>query len=137
MFGKLNELNLQLQGKDKHLPHLADKINAYSRKLEVWSRHLDQQNIDVFDNLSEVEATTVIPCIKQHISSLKELFQKYFPNNSAQYAWVMDPFNAAGWYFDILFNIILIYYTCILFMLCYLLTGIDCCQTDFFVFIMQ
>ncbi len=143
MFGKLNELNLQLQGKDKHLPHLADKSNAFSRKLEVWGRRLDQQNTDVFENLSEVAentdfgATTVIPCIKQHISSLKELFQKYFPNNSAQYAWVMDPFNAAGWYFDILLNIILIYYTCILFMLCYLLTGIDCCQTDFFVFIMQ
>lgn len=30
VFGKLNELNLQLQGKDKHLPHLADKINAFS-----------------------------------------------------------------------------------------------------------
>ncbi len=63
-----------------------------------------QQNTDVFENLSEVAentdsgATTVIPCIKQHISSIKELFQKYFPNNSAQYAWVMDPFNAAGWY---------------------------------------
>ncbi len=143
MFGKLNELNLQLQGKDKHLPHLADKINAFSRKLEVWGRRLDQQNTDVFENLSEVAentdsgATTVIPCIKQHISSIKELFQKYFPNNSAQYAWVMDPFNAAGWYFDILLNIILIYYTCILFMLCYLLTGIYCCQTDSFVFIMQ
>ena len=25
VFGKLNELNLQLQGKDKHLLHLADK----------------------------------------------------------------------------------------------------------------
>ncbi|KAL7377055.1 hypothetical protein ABVT39_020828 [Epinephelus coioides] len=33
VFGKLNELNLQLQGRDKHLPHLADKINAFTRKL--------------------------------------------------------------------------------------------------------
>lgn len=102
VFGKLNELNLQLQGKDKHLPHLADKITAFSRKLEAWGRRLDQQNVDVFENLSEVAetihtgATTVIPCIKQHISSLREMFQKYFPNNSAQYAWVMDPFSAAG-----------------------------------------
>ena len=100
VFGKLNELNLQLQVKDKHLPHLADKITAFSQKLEVWDRRLDQQNIDVFENLSEVAettdsgATTVIPCIKQHISSLRGLFQKYFPINSAQYDWVMDPFNA-------------------------------------------
>lgn len=35
VFGKLNELNLQLQGKDKHLPHLADKTTAFSRKLEA------------------------------------------------------------------------------------------------------
>ena len=61
--------------------------------------------------------TTVIPCIKQHISSLRGLFEKYFLINSAQYDWVMDQFNAAGWYFDIFLNNILIYYTCILFML--------------------
>ena len=35
VFGKLNELNLQLQGKDKHLPHLADKITGFTRKLEA------------------------------------------------------------------------------------------------------
>lgn len=29
VFGKLNELNIQLQGRDKHLPHLADKITAF------------------------------------------------------------------------------------------------------------
>nr|XP_061783570.1 zinc finger BED domain-containing protein 5-like [Nerophis lumbriciformis] len=102
MFGKLNELNLQLQGKDKHIPQLADKITAFSRKLEGWGRRLDQQNIDAFENLGEVAektesgATTVIPCIKQHISCLREMFHKYFPINSAQYNWVMDPFNAAA-----------------------------------------
>lgn len=32
IFGKLNELNLQLQGGDKHLPHLADKISAFTPK---------------------------------------------------------------------------------------------------------
>jgi hypothetical protein len=81
------------------------------------------EGASIFENLSEVAettdsgATTVIPCIKQHLSSLRGLFQKYFPINSAQYDWVMDPFNAAGWYFDIFLNIILIYYACILFML--------------------
>ncbi|KAJ3609889.1 hypothetical protein NHX12_021983 [Muraenolepis orangiensis] len=91
VFGKLNELNLQLQGRDKHLPHLADKISAFTRKLEMWGRCLDQGNTDAFENRTELaessdcEATTVIPCPKQHISSLMGLFQQYFPNNSAQY----------------------------------------------------
>ena len=38
VIGKLNELNLQLQGRDKHLPHLAEKISAFTRKLEMWGR---------------------------------------------------------------------------------------------------
>lgn len=102
VFGKLNELNIQLQDTDKQLPQLADKITAFTRKLEMWGRRLDQGNTDVFENLSEVAetndsgATTVIPCVKWHISSLRRLFQKYFLNNSAQYDWVMDPFNAAA-----------------------------------------
>ncbi|XP_050985391.1 zinc finger BED domain-containing protein 5 [Labeo rohita] len=99
LFGKLNELNLQLQGKDKHLPHLADKITAFIRKLDVWGRHLDEGNTAAFENLHEISetstsgATTVIPCIKLHISTLTQLFQKYFPNNSMQYDWIIDPFN--------------------------------------------
>lgn len=74
-----------------------------SRKLEAWDRRLDQQNIDVFENLSEVTETidsgvaTVIQCIKQHISCLKGWLKKYSLNNSAQFAWVTNPFNAAGW----------------------------------------
>ncbi|CAJ1059684.1 zinc finger BED domain-containing protein 5-like [Xyrichtys novacula] len=102
IFGKLNELNLQLQGRDKHLPHLADKISAFTRKLEMWGRRLDQGNTDFFENLSEFAdtsdscATTVIPYLKEHISSLRRFFQKYFPDNSVQYDWLRDPFNAAA-----------------------------------------
>ncbi|XP_048048380.1 zinc finger BED domain-containing protein 5-like [Megalobrama amblycephala] len=58
VFEKLNELNIQLQGRDKHLPHLADKITAFIRKLEAWGRHLDQRSTDAFENLSEIAETT-------------------------------------------------------------------------------
>ncbi|XP_060774414.1 zinc finger BED domain-containing protein 5-like [Neoarius graeffei] len=54
VFAKLNELNFQLQGKDKHLPHLADKITAFIRKLEVWGKRVDQGHTEVFENLTEV-----------------------------------------------------------------------------------
>lgn len=33
IFGKQNKLNQELQGKDKHLSHLADKITCFTRKL--------------------------------------------------------------------------------------------------------
>ncbi|KAE8298233.1 Zinc finger MYM-type protein 6 [Larimichthys crocea] len=102
IFSKLNELNLQLQGKDKHLPHLADKINTFTRKLNVWEKRMSQGRTDVFENLTELAesidsgATTVLPCIQQHIEALGGFFGKYFPNSATQYDWVVDPFHASG-----------------------------------------
>ncbi|XP_041844388.1 protein FAM200A-like isoform X1 [Melanotaenia boesemani] len=43
IFGKLNDLNLQLQGRDQHLPHLADKISSFTRKLEMWDKRLQKE----------------------------------------------------------------------------------------------
>lgn len=100
IFGKLNELNLQLQGKDKHLPLVTDKITSFTQKLTMWGRRLDEGSTDSFENLqefidaSDYDAISVMPHIKQHISSLLEYFKKYFPENSSQYDWVRDPFNA-------------------------------------------
>lgn len=53
IFGKLNEINLQLQGKDKHIPQVADKISSFTRKLAMWERRLDEGNTDSFKNLHE------------------------------------------------------------------------------------
>lgn len=36
MFLKLSDVNVQLQGTNTHLPHLADKITSFVRKLEMW-----------------------------------------------------------------------------------------------------
>lgn len=35
---KLNGLNFQLQGKDKRLPHLADKAGSFTQILETWAK---------------------------------------------------------------------------------------------------
>ncbi|XP_040297427.1 zinc finger BED domain-containing protein 5-like [Bufo bufo] len=100
IFGKLNELNLQFQGKNQHLPQATDKINSFTRKLAMWGRRLDEGSTVSFENLQEFvdttdyDATSVIPYFKQHISSLIGFFTKYFPENSSQYDWVRDPFNA-------------------------------------------
>jgi len=65
------------QGRDKHLPHLVDKLTAFTES----SRYGAGTSIQEILNLSEVAetsdsgATTVIPCIKQHISY-------YFKNTS-------------------------------------------------------
>ncbi|KAM3861136.1 zinc finger BED domain-containing protein 5-like [Diretmus argenteus] len=101
IFEKLNELNLQLQGNNTHLPHLADKIHSFTRKLDMWGRRLEEGNIDSFDNLktfieiNELQ-NTAIPVMRDHISGLKTNFQKYFcVDDSAAYDWIRDPFTTA------------------------------------------
>eukprot|EP00795_Rhopilema_esculentum_P002969 gene2969-1223_t len=85
MFGKLNELNLQLQGKNKHIPHqVTDKISSFTRKLAMWDRQLDEGRSDAFANLHEFidttdyDATSVFPVIKQHIASLRGFLKSTF-----------------------------------------------------------
>ncbi|XP_024145995.1 zinc finger BED domain-containing protein 5 [Oryzias melastigma] len=100
MFQKLNELNLQMQGSNTHLPHLADKITSFTRKLEMWEQQVTEGNIDSFEKLkSFIEVNklqnTVIPCMKAHISALQKHFQRYFPvQDPTQYDWIRDPFSA-------------------------------------------
>ncbi|XP_059375528.1 zinc finger BED domain-containing protein 5-like [Carassius carassius] len=100
IFQKLNELNLQMQGSNTHLPHLADKITSFTRKLEMWEQRVTEGNIDSFENLkSFIEVNklqnTVIPCMKAHISALQKHFQRYFPvQDPTQYDWIRDPFSA-------------------------------------------
>ena len=37
IFRKLNNIHHQLQGREKYLPHLADKISSFTRKLDLWN----------------------------------------------------------------------------------------------------
>lgn len=73
VFGKLNELNFQLQDRDKHLPYLADKITAFIRKLKVWGRHFDQGNTDAFEDLSEIAETSTSGATTVHVSNSTDL----------------------------------------------------------------
>ncbi|XP_030298054.1 zinc finger BED domain-containing protein 5-like [Sparus aurata] len=100
MFLKLNEVNLQMQGKNTHLPHLADKITSFIRKLEMWQQRVKNGNIDSFENLkSFIEVNklqnTVIPCMEAHFSALQKHFQRYFPvQDPKEHDWIRDPFSA-------------------------------------------
>ncbi|KAI4809511.1 hypothetical protein KUCAC02_018387 [Chaenocephalus aceratus] len=97
---KLNELNLQLQGNNTHLPQLADKIQSFTRKLDMWGRRLERGDIDSLENLKAFIETnelqnTAFQCMRDHISALKVSFQKYFSvDDSAKYDWIRDPFVA-------------------------------------------
>ncbi|KAJ8388832.1 hypothetical protein AAFF_G00125880 [Aldrovandia affinis] len=53
----LNQLNLQLQGKDRLINQLPDCIRAFDFKLQLLQRHLSTGNLAHFPNLKEVDRT--------------------------------------------------------------------------------
>ncbi|KAG2459918.1 GTD2B protein, partial [Polypterus senegalus] len=51
---KLNTLNNELQGKDRHLPHMISAVNAFKSKLGVWITHLKNGRLTHFPNLEKM-----------------------------------------------------------------------------------
>lgn len=51
------------------------------------------ENLKAYLDKNELE-NTILPCMKAHISALQKHFQRYFPEDSAKYDWIRDPFQA-------------------------------------------
>lgn len=104
IFEKLNILNLQLQGANTHILDTSDKVNAFCRKLELWSRNLKQKNLEMFANVDEYIKTykveeqhmkVVFMTIENHLAMLTKNFKKYFLVDDKlipSYEWVRNPF---------------------------------------------
>ncbi|GFU75415.1 zinc finger BED domain-containing protein 5 [Trichonephila clavipes] len=104
IFEKLNILNLQLQGSNVHMFDTSDKINAFCRKIQLWSRNLKQKNLEMFENANKCVKTykteeqhveVVYKTIGYHLAMLaKNLKKKFLDQDSlvASYEWVRDPF---------------------------------------------
>ncbi|GFV83144.1 zinc finger BED domain-containing protein 5 [Trichonephila clavipes] len=103
IFEKLNILNLQLQASNVHMFDTRDKINAFCRKLQLWSRNLKQKNLEMLENADKCVKTykteeqhveVVYKTIEYHLAMLAKNFKKYFfaeDNLIASYEWVRDP----------------------------------------------
>ena len=52
--GKLNSLNHELQGKDRHLLHMISAVNAFKAKLCVWTTNLRKGTLTHFTNLEKM-----------------------------------------------------------------------------------
>lgn len=54
---KLNALNTDLQGKNRHLSHMMSAVNAFKAKLCVWTTHLKNTKQPHFPNLEKMSQT--------------------------------------------------------------------------------
>lgn len=51
---KLNELDRELQGKDRDIAHMISAVNAFKGKLGLWSSQLRKQKLTHFPNLEKM-----------------------------------------------------------------------------------
>lgn len=104
IFNKLNELNLSLQGRNSNILFSHDKIEAFKKKLNIWTAKVSKKTLDMFPTLDEylsdngsASVDLIIVDIKRHLISLAEHFDKYFskdvPDNIENFDWIRNPFN--------------------------------------------
>ncbi|KAI6659464.1 Protein ZBED8-like [Oopsacas minuta] len=86
IFDRINVLNLSLQGKEKYMFDLSDKLKAFQMKIHNWRRKIDSGNVCKFERLSEyfdyndiVLDNNSKTIISEHLTALGEEFSHYYP----------------------------------------------------------
>ena len=93
IFDHLNNVNSKMQGKNENLLTSTEKMKALREKLKIWSLRVKNGNFDMLSHFSEMKNKEVVPLITQHLESLEEKIEKYFPSLSTEnYPWVRYPF---------------------------------------------
>ena len=100
IFSKLNETCVRLQDKELSVFQAQDKMTSLLRKLQFWSSVVGKKTFTCFTYLSELIEEygenlpdTIASGIEDHLSSLTESVQEYFPNlHSKTNFWVQNPF---------------------------------------------
>uniref|UniRef100_A0A8C7ZJR2 Uncharacterized protein n=1 Tax=Oryzias sinensis TaxID=183150 RepID=A0A8C7ZJR2_9TELE len=94
----LNQLNISLQGRNSNIFFVADKVQAFQRKLSLWSKRAHEERLDMFPLLSDILESSpqvkISHSVSQHLSQLAEKFAEYFPEDPREgHMRVVDPFS--------------------------------------------
>lgn len=78
IFSHLNALNLQLQGKEKSVVDLVEKLDAFGNKLDLFNADLLSGRLLHFSTLKTVGQSHVTDKMKKFITQLKDNFSSRF-----------------------------------------------------------
>ncbi len=100
IFDRLNGLNLSLQGRETHILLLADKVHAFTQKLDLWHGRISRGNCDMFPSLADFitdagtshDFSSLFQSASEHLSAMRKQFATYFKEDYRSFAWVRDPF---------------------------------------------
>ncbi|XP_023813414.1 SCAN domain-containing protein 3-like [Oryzias latipes] len=98
IFSLLNQLNISLQGRNSNIFFVADKVQAFQKKLSLWSKRAHEERLDMFPLLSDILESSpqvkISHSVSQHLSHLANKFAEYFPEDPREgHMWVVDPFS--------------------------------------------
>ncbi|KAE8284595.1 Zinc finger MYM-type protein 6 [Larimichthys crocea] len=98
IFTLLNQLNISLQGRASNMFVVANKVQAFKRKLALWTKRAQEKRMDMFLLLSDIlensPQVNISDSVSQHLSQLAEKFDDYFPEDPREgHMWILDPFS--------------------------------------------
>jgi len=98
IFMHLNKVNASMQGRNENILSASDKLRALTQKLSLWNLRCQKGNFDMFPNTAMVvERDELIPLICEHLSSLEQQIDYYFPDIATEkYDWLRNPFIEAS-----------------------------------------
>ena len=100
IFEKLNNLNLSLQGKNRDIITLNDKIESFIKKINIWKNRVEKNSFEMFSSVDNfiIEKnhckTFIAKIIVGHLKALETLFRTYFISNIdfKKLSWIHKPF---------------------------------------------
>uniref|UniRef100_A0A8C1ZCR9 HAT C-terminal dimerisation domain-containing protein n=1 Tax=Cyprinus carpio TaxID=7962 RepID=A0A8C1ZCR9_CYPCA len=98
IFSLLNLLNISLQGRNSNIFFVADKVQAFKRKLALWIKRAQEKWMDMFPLLSDILENSpqvkISDLVSQHLSQLAVKFDDYFPEDPREgHMWIAYPFS--------------------------------------------
>ncbi|XDV31945.1 hypothetical protein PO909_002862 [Leuciscus waleckii] len=103
VFSRLNDLNLELQGKDTTVLHLYDRVSGFMKKIELWCRKCQNGDVSSFPQLDMClvnvrdEKVSILQTVQAHLDKLSSEFRSYFPDievHNSALDWIRNPFVA-------------------------------------------
>ncbi|XP_066982264.1 zinc finger BED domain-containing protein 5-like [Macrobrachium rosenbergii] len=102
MFAEINSLDISMQGRDRTLVGLSEKLSAFKGKLKLWMNKIKAgvsasfPSLNVF--LEDEDFSLNQNIIVQHISKLITEFGHYISENANKYSWIRNPFDIEAEY---------------------------------------
>lgn len=102
IFEHLNVLNTEMQGRNRTMVDIGEKITSFKNKLALWRQKLSRGQIASFPTLNqfledstEISIHTLAPVLTYHLKKLESEMNRYIPENVelSKFSWVRNPFD--------------------------------------------